>query len=289
MHHIQHIGIVGCGVCGRGIARVAALSGYEVHVCERSLEILEQAFEESSIFFKRQSIGGTLSDTEVYEVFARIHGSLDLHDLEGSDIVIEAIHENLDDKIRLFQELDQLFPPSTILASHSSSFSIAKIASVTQHPERVAGLHFFYPIHLVKLVEVVKTPFLPPAVLEIIYDFVRSLKKQCITVADAPGFVVNRLLLPYLLNAVRIFEAGIATKEDIDKAMQLGCGYPIGPFALMDFLGLDHIYQLAENFYQAYQDLQYAPPLLLKQLVEEGHLGKETGKGFYNYQMSDEV
>ncbi len=286
MHHIQRIGIVGCGLCGRGIARIAALSGYEVHICEKSLEILERGFEKNSAFFKRQSIGGMFSDTEVYEAFSRIHGSLDLYDLAGSDIVIEAIHENLEDKIDVIRELDRFCPPRIILVSHSSSFSITTIASATQHPDRVVGLHFFHPMHLVKLVEVVQTPFLDSSALETIYYFVRSLRKEYITVRDSPGFVVNRLVLAYLLNAIRIFEAGIATKEDIDKAMQLGCGYPIGPFALMDFISLDHICQLAENFYQEYQDPQYAPPLLLKRLVEEGHLGKEAGKGFYNYQMN---
>lgn len=283
MHHIHRIGIVGCGSSGSGIAKVAALSGYGVHVCEKSVETLERAFEEISTFFKRQSIKGTFSDAEVYETFSRLRGSLDLHDLQESDIIIEAIPENLEDKIRLIQELDQLCPPPVILVSHSSSFSITTIAATTQHPDRVAGLHFFHPIHVVKLVEVVKTPFLDPLVLEVICNFVRSLKKEPITVVDSPGFVVNRLVLPYLLNAIRIFEAGIATQEDIDKAMQLGCGYPIGPFALMDFLGLDHIYQLAENFYREYQDSQYAPPSLLKRLVEAGHFGKETGEGFYTY------
>ncbi|MBD3306187.1 3-hydroxybutyryl-CoA dehydrogenase [candidate division KSB3 bacterium] len=283
MPPLQRIGIVGCGLSGCGIARVAALSGYAVHICENSQENLAFAFEKSSTFFKRQAMGGILSDDEVQQTLARIHGSIDLEDLKVSDLVIETIPEDLERKIHIHQELDRLCPPQTILVSHSSSFSITAIASATQRPQQVAGLHFFHPIHMIDLVEVVKTSLMSPLTLDTLCDFVRSLNKEPILVADAPGFVVNRLLVAHVLHAIRLVEADIATKEDVDKAMEIGCGYPMGPFTLMDFLGLDRIYRIAQNLYREYQDPQYLPPASLEQLVAAGHLGKKTGQGFYTY------
>ena len=283
MRSIRKVGIVGCGLVGCAIARVIALAGYEVRVCEISQVALDLAFEKSSAFFKRQSMIGMLSDIDVQETLSRIHGTLNLHDLVDSDLVMEAIPENLTAKTHLIQELDQLCPPPTILISHISSLSLAPIAAATQRPEKVGGLHFLHPIHVIRLVEVVKAPLLDPSILKIICEFVHSLKRDPIIVVDAPGLVVNRLIIAHLLNAVRIFETGIATREDIDKAMQVGCGHPMGPFVLLDYLGLDRVCLLANNLYQQYQDPQYLLPDSLKHLVEAGHLGKKSGQGFYSY------
>jgi 3-hydroxybutyryl-CoA dehydrogenase len=283
MSSIRKVGIVGCGLNGCAIARVVALAGYEVRVCEISQATLDLAFEKSSTFFKRQSMIGMLSDIDVQETLSRIHGTVNIHDLVESDLVMEAIPENLTAKMQLMQELDQLCPPPTILISHTSSLSLAPIAAATQRPEKVGGLHFLHPIHMIRLVEVVKTLLLDPSILKIICEFVQSLKRDPITVMDAPGLVVNRLIIAHLLNAVRIFESGIATKEDIDKAIQVGCGHPMGPFVLLDYLGLDRVCRLANNLYQEYQEPQYLLPESLKDLVEAGHLGKQSGQGFYSY------
>ncbi len=282
-HQIQRVGIVGCELSGCGIARVVALAGYQVHLCENSQEDLDRAFEETSIFFKRQSIRGTLRETDMYEALLRVQGSVDLDDLEGSDLIIDAIPDHPERKKKLIRELDHRCVQPTILAIHTSSLSLEPLARVAQHPEKIAGLHFFQPIHIVRLVEVVKTSLLNSSVIDILYDFVKSLKREPVTVTDSPGFVVNRLVIAYLLNAIRLLEAGIATQEDIDKAMHIGCGYPVGPFKLMDFLGLDWVRKLADSFYQKYHDPQYEVPPLLDRLVEAGRLGEKTGEGFYAY------
>lgn len=284
MRHFHRIGIVGCGHIGCGIARVAAIAGYEVHICEKNPDTLKRSFDESLQFFKRQAIGGALNDQDVRPVSSRIHGTVNLEDLEGCELIIEAVPEDLENKIGILKLLDQLYPPPVILATHSIALSIEQIAAAARAHERILGLHFLPPVHVIKLVEVVNTPRLSKNVLETACDFIRSLKKEPIVVADFPGFIVTRLMLGYILNAIRIFETGVATKEDIDKAVELSSGHaPMGPFAFMDFLGLDHIHRLANAFYQEYHDPQYAPPRLLKQLVEAGHWGQKTGQGFYTY------
>ena len=288
MLHFQRIGIVGCGQIGCGIAQAAAIAGYEVHICETTQATLDHSFTESLQFFKRQAIRGILHDEDTRVVASRIRGSLEIQDLEGCGIIIEAIPEILEKKIALFNTLDQLYPPPVILATHSIALSIAQIAAAAQHPERILGLHFLPPVHIMKLVEVVKTDQVASSVLEFTCDFIRSLKKEPIIVADLPGFIVTRLMLAYWLNAIRIFETGVATKEDIDKAMELGSGQPRGPFALMDVLGLDNIYRLANAFFEKYHDPQYAPPPLLTQLVEQEHWGQKTGQGFYTYPRKEQ-
>jgi len=283
MNEIKQIGIVGCGLSGSAIARLAALAGYQVHICEISKDALNQAFEKSSTFLRRQALRGKVSDYEVREVLSRVHGTMEVNDLKDSELIIEAVPEDLATKTRVMKEVDLVCPQNTVFASHTSSLSVAKIAAATQRPDKVVGLHFFHPIHVMKLVEIVQTSLVDRTVLNSICDFVKSLKKEAIIVGDSPGFIVNRLLIAYLLHAVRMFEAGVATKENIDKAMKIGCGYPMGPFALMDFMGLDHVCTIAEHFYQECQEEQYSPPLLLKRLVEAGNLGKRSGKGFYKY------
>lgn len=283
MNKIRQIGILGGGLSGRAIARLSALAGYQVQICEISQEALNLAFEKSSTFLRRQALRGKLSDYEVHEVISRVHGTIDMKDLKDSELIIEAVPEDLATKTRVMKEVDHVCPEHTVFASHTSSLSVTEIATVTQRPDKVVGLHFFHPIHIMKLVEIVQTSLVNRTVLNSICNFVKSLKKEPIIVGDSPGFIVNRLLIAYLLDAVRMFELGVATKEDIDKAMEVGCGYPMGPFALMDFMGLDHVCTIAECLYQASQDQQFSPPSLLKRLIEAGSLGKKSGRGFYEY------
>ena len=288
MRYFHRIGIVGCGQIGCGIARTAAIAGYEVHICEKNQDTLDRSFAESMQFFKRQAISGVLNEQDVRPVASRIHGTIHPEDLDRCDIIIEAVPEDLEKKIDILKTLDRLYPPPVILATHSIAISIAQIATVVHAPERILGLHFLPPVHIMKLVEVVNTPWISLTVLDSICDFIRSLKKEPIVVADSPGFIVTRLMLGYVLNAIRIFETGVASKEDIDKAMELSSGYQKGPFAFMDFLGLDTVYRLANTFYEEYHDPQYIPPPLLKQLVEAGHWGQKTGQGFYSYSQEEQ-
>ena len=283
MNEMQKIGIVGCGLSGCAIARLTALAGYDVHICEITQSTLDLAFQESSTFFKRQSIRGALSDEEVKEAFSRIHGTLELNDLEESDVLIDALPENLDAKIHVLQRFDRICPKDTLFASHTSSLSIKTIALATQHPERVFGLHFLQPIHLIKLVEVVKTDFASPFLLEALCAFVESLNREAIVISDSPGFVTTRLIIGYLLHAVRILEEGVASKENIDKAMRLGGGHPMGPFVLIDFIGVDRVCHIADTLQQELSSEQFTVPQLLRQMLEDGHLGRQSGQGFYHY------
>ncbi len=283
MQKIRSVGVVGCGVSGCAIARIVALAGYQVQVCDISQEKLDMAFQKSSTFFKRESMRGALSEAAVRSALSRIRGTIEQHDLVGNDVIIEAIPESFTAKQQLLQQLDQQCPPSTVFVVHTSSLSITQIASGTEHPERVIGLHFIHPIHVVKLVEVVTTPFTQPEMLADMLEFVSSLEKIPVTVKDAPGLIVSRLIVPYLLSAVRLLEEGVASAEDIDVAMQIGCGHPIGPLALIDYFGIDQVCRVAENLHQQSDDPNYVVPDLLKTLIQEGHTGRQTGQGFYTY------
>jgi 3-hydroxybutyryl-CoA dehydrogenase len=280
---MQKIGIVGCGLSGCAIARLAALAGYDVHICEITKSTLELAFQKSSTFFKRQSIRGALSDQDVKEALAHIHGTLELRDLAKSDVIIDALPENLDAKLHVLQQLDRICSEESLFVSHTSSLSIGNIARQTEHPERVFGLHFLRPIHLVKLAEVVKIELSSPLLLEALCAFVESLNREVIVISDSPGFVTTRLVIGYLLHAVRMLEEGVAAKEEIDKAMRLGCGHPMGPFVLLDFIGIDRVCHIAENLQQELSSEQFAIPELLRQMCELGHLGRQSGQGFYSY------
>ena len=280
---IERVAGLGCGLMGSGIAEVSARAGYETIVREVDEAFLDQGLERIGRSLDRAVDKGKIEDATREQALARITGTTSLADLGECDLVIEAIIENLDLKRKIFSELDGLLGPEAILASNTSSLTITEIATATSRPDRVVGLHFFNPVPVMKLVEVIRTILSTDAVIELAHEFVTSLDKQPIACQDNSGFIVNRLLVPYLLDAVRAYEEGVGSVEDIDKGMQLGCGYPMGPFALLDFVGLDTTYYIANIMFEEYREKRFAPPPLLKQMVAAGRLGRKSGRGFYEY------
>ena len=280
---VEKVGVVGCGLMGAGIAEVSARAGYETVVREVSEELLEKGLGRIKASLDRAVEKGRLKPEAREETLRRLSGTVELEALADCDLVIEAIVEKVDEKQRLFATLDQLLEKEAVLASNTSSLTITEIAMATTRPERFVGLHFFNPVPVMKLVEVVRTLLTREAVLEDMRQFVRSLDKEPITCRDASGFIVNRLLVPYLLDAIRAYEEGVGSLEDIDKGMQLGCGHPMGPFTLLDFVGLDTTYYIAGIMFEEYREKRFAPPPLLKQMVLAGRLGRKSGRGFYDY------
>jgi 3-hydroxybutyryl-CoA dehydrogenase len=280
---IKKVGVVGCGLMGSGITQVSAQSGYETVVREISDELLEKGLGRIRRFLGAGVEKGKLTQEEVDGALARIKGTVELKDLAGSDIVIEAVTEKMDLKKDLFKMLDGIAPSHAVFASNTSSLKIAEIAGATKRPERFIGLHFFNPVPLMKLVEVVRTPATTDEVFRTGLAFAASLGKTGVACKDSTGFIVNRLLIPYLLDGIRALEAGVASVEDIDTAMKLGCGYPMGPLTLVDFIGLDTTLYIARIMQHEFKQPQYAPPALLEKMVSEGALGKKAGKGFYDY------
>ena len=280
---IERVAVLGCGLMGSGIAEVSARAGFETIVREVDESFLEQGLERIGGSLGRAVEKGKLEESTREEVLGRITGTTKLEDLAECDLVIEAIVENLDLKREILSELDGLIGADAILASNTSSLTITEIASATSRPERVIGLHFFNPVPLMKLVEVIRTILNTDEVIEVAHQFVTSLGKEPIACRDNSGFIVNRLLVPYLLDAIRAYEEGVGSVEDIDKGMQLGCGYPMGPFKLLDFVGLDTTYYIANIMFEEYREKRFAPPPLLKQMVAAGRLGRKSGRGFYDY------
>jgi 3-hydroxybutyryl-CoA dehydrogenase len=280
---IRKVGIIGCGQMGSGIAQVAAQSGYEVKVREVTMELFERGFRriEGSLakFVEKQKLTATDRDAAL----KRISGTTALSDLKGCDLVVEAVIEDVDEKTRIFRELDGLCGPQTILASNTSSLSIGDLAAVTKRRDRFCGLHFFNPVPMMKLVEVVRTIDTSEETYLTARAFAESLGKTAVAAKDSPGFVVNLLLIPYLLDAVRALEKGVASREDIDNGMMLGCGHPMGPLALLDFIGLDTIHYIADIMFNEFKDTRYAAPPLLRRLVQAGYHGKKSGRGFFEY------
>jgi 3-hydroxybutyryl-CoA dehydrogenase len=268
---------------GAGIAQVCAEAGYEVVVREVSDDLLKKGLGRIDAFLARGVERGKLGPERRTEVMGRLRGTTEVKDLARADIVIEAVVENLEAKRGLFQALDPLCPPATIFASNTSSLSITEMAAVTKRPSRFVGLHFFNPVPLMKLVEVVRSPLTAPEAFEEAFAFAQSLGKTPIRATDRTGFIVNRLLVPYLLDAIRALEEGVGSVPDIDEGMRLGCGHPMGPLTLLDFVGLDTTYYIANIMFDEFREKRFAPPPLLKRMVQAGLHGRKSGRGFYDY------
>jgi 3-hydroxybutyryl-CoA dehydrogenase len=280
---IEKVGVVGAGLMGAGIAEVAAKAGYQTIVREISDDLVRKGMGRIEASFARAVEKGKLASVERDAARGRLNATTDLKTLALCDIVIEAIVENLDTKAETYRELDRICKPEAIFCSNTSSLTITELAAATRRPDRFVGLHFFNPVPVMKLVEVVRTIATSTETEQSVLEFARSLGKEPIRAQDNSGFVVNRLLVPYLLDAVRALEEGVGSREDIDKGMELGCGHPMGPLRLLDFVGLDTTYYIAEIMFHEYREKRFAPPPLLKRMVLAGRLGKKSGRGFYEY------
>ena len=280
---IRKVGVLGAGLMGSGIAEVTARAGYETTIREVSDELARRGTVRIEASLSKALERKKLSEEDRDATRGRLRTTTVLSDLADCDLVLEAIVENLDTKKETFSELDRVCKPESIFCSNTSSLTIVEIAAATGRGDRFAGLHFFNPVPVMKLVEVVRTISTSDATLETVSAFARSLGKEPIRANDNSGFVVNRLLVPYLLDAVRALEEGVGTREDIDRGMELGCGYPMGPLKLLDFVGLDTTYSIAEIMFQEYREKRFAPPPLLKKMVLAGRYGRKSGRGFYDY------
>jgi 3-hydroxybutyryl-CoA dehydrogenase len=280
---IRTVGVLGCGLMGAGIAQVAAAAGHRTMVLE-----VEQALLDKGLGRIRKMLDDGIEKGKVTAeardtTLANLTGTTRASDLAACDIVIEAIIENLDEKKKAYAAVEAVVGAHTILASNTSSLCITELAAATKRPDRFVGLHFFNPVPLMKLVEVIRALTTSDESYKAAFAFAQSLGKEPITAPDRPGFIVNRLLVPYLLDAIRAYEHGLGTLEDIDKGMKLGCGYPMGPFTLLDFVGLDTTYYIANIMFEEFREPAYAAPPLLKRMVVAGRLGKKSGRGFYEY------
>ena len=280
---INAVGVIGCGLMGSGITQVTAQAGFDVIVVEASDELLRRGLGRL-----RQTLDGLVEKAKLDAptrdaVLARIRGTVRLEDLKPCDLVVEAMTENQALKNETFAKLDTIASPPAILATNTSSCNVTAMAAATKRPERVLGLHFFNPVPLMKLVEVARTIVTDDATVKTATEWVKAIGKVPVQTKDSTAFVVNRLLVPYLLDAIRLYESGLATHEDIDQAMKLGCGYPMGPFTLLDLVGLDTAMSVAEVMFDEFREPRYAPPPLLKRMVMAGQWGRKSGKGFYSY------
>jgi 3-hydroxybutyryl-CoA dehydrogenase len=283
MANIKRVGVLGCGLMGSGIAQVSAQAGYDTVVVE-----VEQKFLDKGLAGIDKSLGkfvekGKLSGAEKDSCMARLKGSTSLRDLAACDMVVEAITENPTIKKETYAAIDSIVKKEAIFASNTSSLTITELSMATARPTQFVGLHFFNPVPLMKLVEVVRTILTTEATFTTAFEFVKSLGKDPVTCRDNSGFIVNRMLVPYLLDAIRAYEEGVGSIEDIDKAMQLGCGYPMGPFTLLDFVGLDTTYYITDVMFNEYREKRFASPALLRKMVLAGRFGKKSGAGFYDY------
>jgi len=283
MATIKTVGVLGCGLMGSGIAQVCAASGHKTLVREVQQTLLDNGLARIRKFLDEGVAKGKTTAEVRDTTLANLSGTTTFDPLGDCDLIIEAIVENLDDKKAVYASLEAIIKPSTIIVSNTSSLCITELAASTRRPDRFAGLHFFNPVPLMKLVEVIRALTTSDETYRLLMTFAVSLGKEAITAPDRPGFLVNRLLVPYLLDAIRAYEHGLGTLEDIDKGMKLGCGYPMGPFTLLDFVGLDTTYYIANIMYEEFREAAFAPPPLLKRMVLAGYLGRKSGRGFYTY------
>ncbi len=283
MGTISEIAVVGAGFMGSGIAESAARAGVAVHVFEPAEAALERSRSKLAESVSHAVERGKLTRPEADALIGRVAYSTDLASITGAELVVEAIVEDEDVKARVFSELDEVMPDAAILASNTSSIPIAQLAAATGRPDRVLGLHFFSPVPVMKLVEIVVALDTADETVTRAEAFAQQLGKHPIRTKDRSGFIVNMLLVPYLMAAVRMYEEGFATREDIDEGMKLGCGHPMGPLTLCDFIGLDVLYAVCDSLYEEFKRDEYAPPPLMKRMVVSGHLGRKSGRGFYEY------
>lgn len=286
---IKKVGVVGCGFMGSGIAQVSAQAGYNVVVTDVSEAALQKGLSSIDRFLVRAVEKGKTTQQDKDATMSRIKGTTDINDLTDCDLAIEAIPEDLELKKKVFAELDRICPEQAIMASNTSCLPVIELAVVTSRPDKVLGMHFMSPVAVDRLLELVPTISTSDDTLTAATRFGQSLGKEIIIAKDTPGFIFNRLLIPWQLNAIRMFEEGIATVEAIDKSMTIGLDYPIGPLALADVIGNDVIYMVAKAMYEETTDHQFAPPILLKRMVTAGLLGRKTGKGFYDYTQPEQT
>ncbi|RLC96715.1 MAG: 3-hydroxybutyryl-CoA dehydrogenase [Chloroflexi bacterium] len=280
---IKKVGVVGCGLMGGGITEVCARAGYPVVVMEVNQALLDGGLSKIQTSLERAAKREKITVDEKDATLGRIKGTLSFDDFGDCDLVIEAVIENLDEKKKVFAGLDKVCPPHAYLASNTSCLSILDMAVTTQRPEQVLGLHFFSPVPVMRLTEIVKTIVTKDEAIDMARDFCKSIGKETVLCQDTPGFIANRLSMVFLVYVIRCYEQGLATKEDIDKTMRLGLNHPMGPLELSDFIGLDTVYYILSAMHEELKDPLFAPPTLLKKMVTAGHLGRKTGKGFYDY------
>ncbi len=280
---IKKVGVLGCGLMGSGIAQVSASAGFEVVVLEQEQKFLDKGFAGIEKSLAKFAEKGNITAQQKDEIRSRLRGTTNNRDLADRDLIIEAIIEDLEEKRKVYAALDAIVKKEAIFASNTSSLSITELMTATMRPERFVGLHFFNPVPLMKLVEVVRTIATADEVYETAFDFAKKLGKVPVRTSDKTGFIVNRLLVPYLLDAIRAYEEGAGSIPDIDNAMKLGCGHPMGPFTLLDFVGLDTTYYITKVMYEEFKERRFASPSLLRRMVLAGWYGRKSGKGFYDY------
>ena len=280
---MRKVGVVGCGIMGSGIVQVCAQSGHQVIVSEINKGLLDKGLKSISSSLAKRVERGKLSQEDMEDILSRIKGTLNADDFSDCDLVIEAAIENLEVKKRIFSSMDKICSEHTLLATNTSVLSVIDMAMETGRPEKVLGLHFMNPVPVMPLVEIVRTIVTAEETIRAGREFCESLGKKFIIAKDTPGFIINGLLTPFLLNAVRMLENRVATKEDIDAGIQFGLHHPMGPLTLLDLIGIDTVYFAANAQYEEFKDPQYAPPPLMRKMVTAGLLGRKTGKGFYEY------
>jgi 3-hydroxybutyryl-CoA dehydrogenase len=280
---MKKVGVVGCGFMGSGIAQMSALNGYATTVVEVNDEILKRGMASIDEWLEKGKKRGKVTDEQIATVKKNLSASTQLNALKDCDMVVEAVTENTELKKKVFQQLSDVVRADAILATNTSSISVTELATAVKNPERMVGMHFFNPVPIMKLVEIIKGLATSDAVTAAAREYALSLGKEPITCPDTPAFVVNKLLIPYLLDAVRMVQDGIASPEDVDKAMVHGCGYPMGPITLLDYVGLDTTLHAADVMYAEFREPKYASPVLLRRMVQAGRYGRKSGRGFYDY------